>query len=215
MKPDESRIIDHFHDLYYTGLEGEGYIFQRTYWMNIPCLKCPLDMWIYQEIIAEIQPDLIIETGTYLGGSALFMAHVLDIIGKGEIITIDVQERTSRPDHPRIRYIKGSSADADLIQSILNDRPDEARLVVLDSDHSKDHVLRELNLLAPYVSLGSYIIVEDTNINGHPTYRSFIGEGPYEAVEEFLKGNVDFMTDHSKEKFLMTFNPYGYLKRIS
>jgi len=84
---------------------------------------------------------------------------------------------------------------------------------VLDSDHSKSHVLNELNLLAPYVSLGSYIIVEDTNINGHPSYPSF-GEGPYEAVEEFLESTRNFTVDYSKEKFLMTFNPNGYLKRI-
>jgi cephalosporin hydroxylase len=85
---------------------------------------------------------------------------------------------------------------------------------VLDSEHSKNHVLAELNLLAPYVSLGSYIIVEDTNINGHPTLPTF-GEGPYEAVEEFLKINSNFIMDESREKFLMTFNPRGFLKRKS
>jgi cephalosporin hydroxylase len=108
--------------------------------MKVPCLKCPLDLWVYQEIIAEVQPDLIIETGTHMGGSALFMAHMLDITGKGEIITIDITDDLSRPTHPRISYIKGSSADVSLINSMLGDRPDETRLVVLDSDHSKNHV---------------------------------------------------------------------------
>jgi len=214
MRKREKRIINAFSDLYYNALKGEDQIFKRTTWMNVPCFKCPLDLWIYQEIIAEIQPDLIIETGTHMGGSALFMAHMLDIVGKGEIITIDVVKTAPRPDHPRIRYVTGSSADPDLIQAMLDDRPDEMRLAVLDSDHSKSHVLNELNLLAPYVSLGSYIIVEDTNINGHPSYTSF-GEGPYEAVEEFLESTRNFTVDYSKEKFLMTFNPNGYLKRIN
>jgi cephalosporin hydroxylase len=214
MRKHEKRIINAFSDLYYKGLEGEDQIFKRTNWMNVPCFKCPLDLWIYQEIIAEIQPDLIIETGTHMGGSALFMAHMLDIVGKGEIITIDVRETSPRPAHPRIRYITGSSADRGLIQAMMDERPDEMRLAVLDSDHSKSHVLNELNLLAPYISLGSYIIVEDTNINGHPSYPSF-GEGPYEAVEEFLESTRNFTLDYSKEKFLMTFNPNGYLKRIN
>ena len=214
MTSQEQTIIDQFHSLYYNGPEGEDYTYKRTYWMKVPCLKCPLDLWIYQEIIAEVQPDLIIETGTYMGGSALFMAHMLDIIGKGEVITIDISDDQHRPTHPRIKYVKGSSTDVNLINSMLTGRSDEPRLVVLDSDHSKNHILEELNLLAPYVSLGSYIIVEDTNINGHPTYPTF-GEGPYEAVEEFLKINSNFIVDESREKFLMTFNPRGYLKRMS
>ena|SRR5689334_4975503 len=214
MASNENTIIDEFHNLYYNGREGGGYIFARTYWMNVLCCKCPLDLWIYQEIIAELRPDLIIETGTLMGGSALYMAHLLDITGKGEIITIDIQARTPRPDHPRIKYVTGSSTDAGLIQSLLADRPDETRLVILDSDHSKAHVLNELHLLSPYVSLGSYLIVEDTNLNGHPAFPSF-GEGPYEAVEEFLSTRTDFAVDRSREKFLLTFNPKGYLKRIA
>ncbi len=214
MTDQERMIIDNFHNLYYNGLGTNGPIYARTYWFNIPCLKCPLDLWIYQEIIAEIRPDLVIETGTYLGGSALFMAHMLDILGHGEVISIDIAENTSLPIHSRVRYIKGSSVDPVLIDSLLGSRPEETRLVILDSDHTKDHVLKELELFAPYVGLGSYMIVEDTNINGHPAYASF-GEGPFEAVEEFLRKNQNFAVDQSREKFLMTFNPRGYLKRIA
>jgi cephalosporin hydroxylase len=115
----ERSTVDDFHNLYYNGPEGEKRIYDRTSWMNVPCEKCPLDLWIYQEIIAEVRPDLIIETGTRFGGSALFMAHMLDIIGKGGIITVDVDDTIARPAHPRIRYVHGSSADADLIKSVL------------------------------------------------------------------------------------------------
>ncbi len=209
----EKSIVDDFHNLYYNGVNDEGSIYNRTYWMSVPCLKCPLDLWIYQEIIAEIKPDLIIETGTHMGGSALYIAHLLDIIGKGQIITIDILDYPTRPNHPRIKYVNGSSADPKLISLLLDARPAETRLVILDSDHSKAHVSAELSLFAPYVSVGSYMIVEDTNINGHPTYKSF-GDGPFEALEEFLSRNKDFIVDQSREKFLMTFNPQGYLKRI-
>ncbi len=214
MNDRERMAVDVFHTIYYDGLPGQGAIFANTYWMGVPCLKCPLDMWIYQEILSKVKPDLVIETGTYLGGSALFIAHLMDILGKGQIVTIDNEVRSGRPSHDRIRYITGSSTDEALIKSIFDDCPMEQCLVILDSDHSKKHVLEELRLLAPYVSLGSYLIVEDTNINGHPAYSNF-GEGPFEAVRAFLKTDSRFTVDESCEKFLMTFNPQGYLKRVA
>ena len=104
--------------------------------------------------------------------------------------------------------------DVQLIDSCLSQYPAKTCLVILDSDHSKSHVRAELNIFAAWVSVGSYMIVEDTNLNGHPTYATF-GEGPFEAVQEFLAVNANFISDRSKEKFLMTFNPRGYLRRIS
>jgi cephalosporin hydroxylase len=182
--------------------------------MGVPCLKCPMDLWAYQEILAEVRPGLIVETGTHLGGSALFLAHMLDLLGAGEVITIDVLENVGRPTHPRIRYVKGSSADEGLVRGLFGARPEEKCLVILDSDHSKEHVARELALLAPFVTVGSYLIVEDSNVNGHPVLPDY-GPGPSEAVAEFLAGSRNFIVDTSREKFLMTFNPGGYLKRVS
>lgn len=212
MNAEEKIIIDSFHDLYYIGPIDQGPIYKQTYWMGVLCEKCPLDLWIYQEIIFEVRPDLIIETGTRFGGSALFMAQILDVLGKGEIITIDIDDTITRPEHPRIRYVHGSSSDANLVESLLADRLEEVRLIILDSDHSKAHVVQELQLLASQVSVGSYLIVEDTNINGHPTFPEF-GAGPYEAVEEFLETHPEFAVDETREKFLITFNPRGYLRR--
>jgi cephalosporin hydroxylase len=190
MNRQDAQAVEAFHNLYYAGLTGEGPLYGRTTWMGVPCWKCPLDLWIYQEIIAEVKPDLIVETGTAYGGSALFLAHLLDILGKGRVITIDVAVAAG-PCHPRISYITGSSGDANLIESLLAHRPAETCLVILDSDHAKHHVLQEMKLLAPYVSVGSYLIVEDTNVNGHPAWPGF-GPGPYEAVEEFLRNNDHF-----------------------
>jgi cephalosporin hydroxylase len=213
MNDAEARIVREFHNLYYNGPGSDGPIFQNTYWMGVPCLKCPLDLWCYQEILVETRPDLIIETGTHAGGSALFLAHICDMLDHGHVATIDLHEQ-ARPVHRRISYVKGSSSEPRTIDEALSCKKSSRRvLVILDSDHSEPHVTRELELLSPFVSPGSYIIVEDTNINGHPTYPAF-GPGPFEAVQKFLGANPSFVIDASREKFLMTFNPKGFLKRI-
>lgn len=213
MERDEQTVVDAFHDLYYNGARGRGHLHLDTWWMGVLCQKCPLDLWIYQEILFEQRPDLIVETGTHSGGSTLYLAHLCDLLGHGRVVSIDIESRP-RPAHPRIRYVLGSSGDPVTIDAALADRvPGENVMVILDSDHSERHVARELELLAPLVRPGGYLIVEDTNINGHPTYPEF-GPGPYEAVEKFLAANPAFEIDAAREKFMMTFNPRGYLKRV-
>jgi cephalosporin hydroxylase len=171
-----------------------------------------LDLWVYQEIIFGLRPDLIIECGTASGGSALYMASILDIIGNGEAVTIDLQDSTGKPEHGRVRYLVGSTTSAEVVASVA--RVVESKrtvMVVLDSDHHKDHVLNELRIYSRFVTKGSYLIVEDTVI-GHPVMRDF-GDGPMEAVEQFLKENSDFIVDKTREKFYLSFNPGGYLVR--
>jgi cephalosporin hydroxylase len=110
--------------------------------------------------------------------------------------------------------ITGSSADQAVIERLTRRASDaETVLVVLDSDHSYDHVLAELRAYAPLVTSGSYLVVEDTNINGHPVYEHF-GPGPMEAVEDFLKENDAFAVDVTREKLLLTFNPRGWLRKL-
>lgn len=215
MTENESQIVNAFHNLYYNGPQGaEKNTYLNTYWMGVLCQKCPLDLWIYQEILFETRPDLIVETGTYSGGSALYLAHLCDLLGHGHVVTIDIEERP-RPAHPRISYIHGSSSDPEIIaQALACVEKKENILVILDSDHSEQHVLRELELLSQLVKVGGYLIVEDTNVNGHPTLPSF-GPGPFEAVEKFAQQNPSFEIDLSKEKFMMTFNPRGFLKRVA
>jgi cephalosporin hydroxylase len=210
----ERAIVDAFHRLYYDGPEGEGRVHHRTRWMGVPCLKCPMDLMAYQEILFETRPALVVETGTHEGGSALFLAQMLDLLGGGDVASIDVLDRPGRPAHPRIRYVTGSSGDPELVGGVFRGRPPgERRLVILDSDHSRAHVLRELELFAPRVPPGGYVVVEDSNANGNPVLPDF-GPGPREAIEEFLAAHPEFEADRSREKFLMTFNPGGYLRRI-
>jgi cephalosporin hydroxylase len=197
-----------FHGLFYGSL-----VWADTYWLGVPVQKCPLDLWVYQEIIRELEPELIIETGTAAGGSALFLASICDLVGQGRVVTVDITE-FDRPSHPRIRYFLGrSSTDPAVVAAVRAEAIDAGTvLVVLDSDHSCEHVADELAGYAPLVTPGSYLIVEDTNLNGRPVLADF-GPGPAEAVEAFLSERDDFVVDRSREKYGLTFNPGGYLRR--
>jgi cephalosporin hydroxylase len=203
------REVVAFHELYH---EHRAQTWENTYWLGIRCSKLPFDLWVYQEILHERRPDLIIETGTAYGGSALFLASICDLLDHGRVVTIDVRE-LPRPQHPRVTYRLGNSADSDLAASIQVD-DGERVMVVLDSDHSAEHVLAELHLYASLVTQGDYLIVEDTSVDGHPAFSDF-GPGPMAAVEQFLAEGHPFEVDESREKFLFTFNPRGYLRKVS
>ena len=205
-------VVDEFHKLYYDGYRL-GITWKDTSWMGVSTEKCPLDLWLYQEIVHELRPDLIIETGTCLGGSAFFMAHMCDLVGKGQVVTIDIEDRDGRPQHDRLEYLCGSSVDEGIVERVrAMTEGAETVLVLLDSDHRKDHVAKELEVYSPFVTRGSYLIVEDTNINGHPVGADF-GPGPMEALDEFLATTNEFVIDEGKEKFYLTFSPRGYLRR--
>jgi len=211
----DGTVVRDFHKLYYDEGRCHGGTWRATRWMGIETLKCPLDLWVYQEILYETRPDVILETGTHRGGSACYLACICDLIGNGRVISIDVADFPFLPQHPRITYLRGSSVSVaveEKIRSLI--RNGENVMAVLDSDHSRDHVIEELRMYSQFVTKGCYLIVEDTNINGHPTMPDF-GPGPMEAVVEFASDSRNFEIDAGKEKFLLTFNPRGYLKRIS
>lgn len=202
-------IINAFHKFYY-----ESGAWDRVTYLGVPTQKCPTDMWIYQELLYEQKPDVIIECGTAFGGSTLYLAHLLEAIGSGKVISIDINYKETRPEHPRIVYLTGSSTDPAILARVKELISAAGKvMVILDSDHSRDHVLAELRAYTPLVTLGSYLIVEDSNVNGHPADPTH-GPGPMEALRDFLKENHDFSIDRTREKFLLTFNPNGYLRRI-
>ena len=122
--------------------------------------KCPLDLWVYQEIIFDLKPDVIVESGTYYGGSALFFAHLMDMIGKGEIVTIDVDRMPDMPVHPRITYLEGSSLSNEITSQVRKYTHDKQTVMVfLDSDHKNKHVTQEIEIYNEFVTPGSYLIV--------------------------------------------------------
>lgn len=209
----EVTVVEHFHDLYFGRWLRQGGDTINLSWFGHQLAKCPLDLWIYQELVVRTRPDFILETGTYCGGSALYLAMLFDRIGSGQVITIDVEPQPNRPEHPRISYLTGSSIDPLVISRVRETIGRKRAMVVLDSDHTAGHVYSEMLAYRELVHLGDYLIVEDTNVNGHPAWPGF-GPGPMEAVDNFIAHTDEFVIDRRCERFLMTLNPRGYLKRV-
>ena len=183
-------------------------------WMGVPVLKLPLDLWAYQELIFERKPTLIIECGSCNGGSALYFAHIMDLMNiQGRILSIDVSEPAAGfPRHPRIEFHRASSTSPETLayaRSII--QPEDRVMAILDSDHSQQHVRAELELYSPLVTPGQYLICEDTDVNGHPVYKTH-GPGPMEALNDWLPNHSEFTSDLARESAL-TFHPRGWLVR--
>lgn len=199
-------------------------------WMGRPIIQYPQDMIAMQEIIWDIKPDLIIETGIAHGGSLIFYASMLELIGKGEIVGIDIdirdhnrKEIESHPMFKRIKMIQGSSIDPAIVAEVKKHTEGKKTiLVTLDSNHTHDHVLAELNMYSPFVTLNSYMVVYDTIVEKLPEdhlpghVRPWgIGDNPWTALNSFIGENPQFEIDYAiNNKLLISVAPDGYLKRI-
>lgn len=198
-------------------------------WMGVPIIQLPADIMATQEVIWKTKPDIIIETGVARGGSLIFMASILEIIGKGKVIGVDIDIRKHNRDsieaHPlskRINLVEGGSVDTDILAEVRSHiRKDSKVMVVLDSDHSRSHVLNECRAYGPMVTQGCYLVVADTLV-GHveekdaPTNRSklwFKGNDPLSATNDYLKENDRFeIDDEINGKLVLSSSPGGYLK---
>jgi len=197
-------------------------------WLGRPIIKFPNDIVILQELIYQLKPDVIVETGIAHGGSIIFSASMLELLGKGEVVAVDIdirehnkKEIENHPMFKRITMYEGSSLDESIFARIKKHcEGKETVLVCLDSLHTHDHVLKELNLYSPLVTKGSYIICPDTFIEffpkGYYDNRPWdVGDNPYTAVKEFLGKNKDFEIDHHiNAKLMITEGIDGYLKKI-
>jgi cephalosporin hydroxylase len=207
-------VAANFQRFYYDSL-----VWKNTRWLGIRSEQAPTDNWSMQEIIAELQPDYIIESGTMNGGSTLFYAAVLSYVNpKGKVITIDVEPHVEAAAklplwQQGVEMVVGSSVDRKVSDHIAQEVQNKKVLVTLDSLHTHDHVLKEMEIYSKLVSPGSYLVVQDTNLNGHPVDPEW-GPGPMEAVQDFLKTHDSFVVDRSREKYLLTFYPGGWLKRV-
>jgi len=198
-------------------------------WLGRPIIQFPQDIIAVQEIIWQVKPDLIIETGIAHGGSLIFYASMLELLGNnGQVLGIDIDirehNRVEIEKHPmfkRITMIEGSSVDEKIAQQVHDFAKDKKQiLILLDAMHTHDHVLKELQLYSPLVTKGSYIVVFDTIIEDMP--EDFFpdrpwgkGNNPKTAVREFLKTNDRFEIDKEMEnKLLITVAPDGYLKCV-
>jgi cephalosporin hydroxylase len=214
-------------------------------WLGQPAIQFPNDAWAVQELIWKIKPDLIIETGIAHGGSLIFSASMLTLLdlceaceagrpydpaaSRRKVVGIDIEIRPhnqaaieAHPLYPRIQMIEGSSIDPAVVDQVRAIAKGHQKILVcLDSNHTHDHVLAELEAYAPLVSVGSYCVVFDTIIEDMPP-GSFPdrlwdkGNNPKTAVWEFLKTHPEFEIDKSiQHKLLITVAPDGYLKRIA
>ena len=188
-------------------------IMNQTTYFGVVTFKSPLDFWVYQEILFETRPDCIIEIGNFRGGSTLALAHLCDALGHGSVIGVDLSH-DAVPDlvrqHPRIHLIAGDACNA--YPSVAALAAGKRVMIIEDSAHTFDNTLAVLRTYSPLIRTGGYFVVEDGiihhGLDGGPS------PGPYEAIEAFVRENGDFEIDRSRESFLITWNPKGYLKRV-
>jgi cephalosporin hydroxylase len=188
--------------------------FKSTYF-GINCIKSPLDFWIYQEIIFDVKPDIIIEIGNLNGGHTLALAHILDNLGNdGKVIGLDINHDeipSTLKKHPKITLITGDACQNFQKVKDLIDKNDKV-LIIEDSSHTYENTLNVLRTFSPLVTEESWFIIEDSIC--HHGLDEGPNPGPYEAIETFVKENKNFEVDRSKERFIITWNPKGYLRRI-
>jgi cephalosporin hydroxylase len=203
-------VARHFARLYYARVESTVF---GTRFLGVQTLKYPTDLWTYQQIATDTLPDLIVETGTWHGGSALFLATVCDALGHGRVVSIDIDPGEPLPEHPRVTYLKGSSVDTEVIERVHAEADGGATMAILDSAHDRDHVLDELRAYGDIVTPECYLIVEDTNVNGSPVLPDH-GPGPGEAVADFLAEDDRYVVDRAREQYGLTASPGGFLRRV-
>jgi cephalosporin hydroxylase len=202
-------LRDAFTNAYHRSLA-----WRETRWLGHLVPNAPTDLVAYQEILAEVRPDWVIETGTDNGGRAYFLATVCDLLGHGEVISIAKHVRRNLPAHSRIQYVTAAPHTPEarqIVDQIVGDQP--RALVILGSRTRRHHTEREFQTFAPLVPVGSYLIIEHTVLNGFPVDASF-GSGPHEALRRLMNLHGEFMADTTRERHTLTFNQGGFLRRI-
>lgn len=197
-------------------------------WLGRPIIQYPQDIIAIQEIIYQVQPDLIIETGIAHGGSLILHASICELIGKGEVLGVDIDIREHNKNEilnhrmsKRISMIQGSSIDETIVKQVAEIAAGKEKvLVILDSNHTHNHVLSEMKWYAPFVTKDSYMLVFDTVVEdlANEIYDNRpwgVGDNPKTAVWEFLKTNDDFVIETAMDdKLLISVAPSGFLKKV-
>ena len=197
----------------------------NNHWLGIPVLQYPSDLLSYQELIANVRPDVIIETGTSAGGSAVYFSMLLEVLKPAaRVVTVDILpalwQRTLAERSPElarlfahIAFVEGGSTEPETLRRVsAHLRPGDKVLVLLDSAHSKEHVLAEINAYAPLVTVGSYLMVTDTHLDG--THWVDHAEGPMAATRAFLTTHPEFQVAAEWNRFFLSACPGGFLRRI-
>ena len=189
-------------------------------------LKNPIDAWVYQEIIYEVKPDIVFEIGNKNGGSTLYLAGILEMMNNGRVLALDIDHSKFTAKHERIDLITGDSTDPQIIRQVFEYCKGKSCLIIHDAAHSLEAVITDLRNYCSLVPPQSYIIVEDTfeGLKGFmkdehkDRYKTFArphNNTALGAVQQFVQENRRFEIDRSKEKWILTSNPFGYLKCIT
>ncbi len=186
-------------------------------WRGVTCWKFPLDLWSYQQIVVATRPQAVIECGVAMGGTTLYLADLLDILGQGMVYAVDKDLRSIDPraaEHPRVNVIEGSTTDPGTA-SLVADRVRGLRtMVILDSAHETGHVLAELRVYADLVTPGCYLVCEDAVLDRPDLPSVAVYAGPFSAIQQFLAERPDFIPQDTCV-LGATFNPNGYLLRTT
>ncbi|HBS52312.1 MAG TPA: cephalosporin hydroxylase [Coxiellaceae bacterium] len=202
-----------------------GYAYNWT-WLDLPIIQMPEDIILVQEIIWKTKPDIIIETGIAWGGSVVLYASILELIGKGQVLAIDkvlpqnnIDEIMKYNFSNRIKLFEGSSTDKNIVESISSYiKATDKIMILLDSNHSHEHVYNELKIWSPFVTLGNYLVVSDTVVEEIPEqiHRSRPwghGNNPMTALNQFLLENKKFTRDNEYNyKANNSYTRNGYVK---
>ena len=195
-------------------------------WMGIRTLKIALDAWIYQEILYDVRPDIVLEIGNKYGGSTLFLAGMCELLGHGRVLALDWDHEQFQAQHDRIDLLTGDCSNPTIVAAVHERCQGKKVLIIHDAIHSKEGKLRDLRLYSGLVSPGSYFIVEDTFAGlpgvatGRDTERTAPllmqrTDTPLQAIEEFLIDHPEFEIDRARERYILSHNYHGFLRRMA
>jgi cephalosporin hydroxylase len=210
-REEHGETLQKYHEVWY----NNNHTWSYTHFLGIGLMKNPNDLWAYQSLISDFRPRTIIETGTYQGASALWFAFVMQMLGiDGQVRTIEFEDHHVCS-HPAIEFIHGSSVDHEVVEYALRDI-EYPLLISLDSDHSEKHVREELELYAPAMQVGDWIIVEDTNISWNSAHSDGGDRCARGGVEDYMRAHPnEFTQDVIYERWLLSMNPGGWIQRIA
>jgi cephalosporin hydroxylase len=216
----DQEIIDAFHLLWYERRQRRTW--RDTTWLGLSLQQCPADLWVYQELIARVRPEVFVELGIKAGGLTHYVASLFELVhggdrSTGRVVGVDVDITAATKtvgSHPRVDLLAGSSIDQATFRAVERTCAGRPTMVLLDSDHTEKHVRAELELYHRLIPIDGYLIVNDTNIGGHPAL-DWKESSPWDAVHGFVADHPEFIIDRDCEKHMLTVCPDGYLRRVA